>query len=306
MDLTINEIYDKYLSYVTLKCKPQSIRSIKSRFKNYILPHIGDIKLKDLTALKYLEWQTTIENMGFSFKYKKALHYTMVSLFNFCITFLDVQINVPSKVGNFKNKEETKKVSYWNYEEFSKFIKQVNEPIYKTLYTFLYFTGCRLGECLALTFDDIENNIIKINKTISKEYINGNRAITSPKTKKSIRNIHIDNYLLNEINNLKQNYSTNSEIINNYFVFGGKKPLSPTTIERKKNKYCDLAEVKRIRLHDFRHSHATLLINHNVPINEISARLGHSNINTTIETYIHASLNNEKRALDILNSLRLN
>lgn len=305
MNLTLKEAYNKYIDYVVLKCKPQSIRSIKSRFNSYILPYLGDKKIKDIDALCYLEWQIEIDKKGFSYKYNKALHYSMVSLFNFCITFLDVQKNIPSCVGNFKKKYETSnEIVCWNINEYYKFISVADNQVYKTLFNFLYFTGCRIGEALALTFNDISDNVVSINKTISKEYINGARMITSPKTKKSIRKIHIDNALLREINLLKNYYSTKNNNINNLYVFGGLKPLAPTTVTRYKNLYCELAGVRQIRLHDFRHSHATLLITNNVPINDISERLGHSNINTTLETYIHSNTDNEKRVLETLESLR--
>lgn len=303
MNLTIKEAYIKYLQYVNLKCKPQSLRSIKSRFANYIIPYFGDITFNDLNALKYLEWQTKMEKKKFSYKYLKTLHYSMVSLFNFAITYLEVQKNVPSQVGSFKNKYENKKIECWNVDEFKKFINVVDEMQYKILFEFLYFTGVRIGEALALSWKDLNNNLININKTISKENIGGKRIITLPKTKKSIRTIHIDEKLRIELNQLQQYYN---RIYNNYnikFIFGGIKPLSQSTIERKKNKYCKLAKVKQIRIHDFRHSHATLLIENHVPLNDISSRLGHSNVNFTLETYVHSFSDNEKRVLTTLNSI---
>lgn len=172
---------------------------------------------------------------------------------------------------------------------------------------YFFYTGVRIGEALALTFADIDNGVVSINKTISKEYYNGKRAITTPKTKKSIRKIHIDSILKNEIELLRKHYSTiYSDFNNSYFVFGGTIPLSNSTVERKKNKWCDQANVKRIRIHDFRHSHATLLITNSIPITAISHRLGHSNVSLTLDTYAHLLDEDEKRVSDTLNSLRLN
>ena len=302
-EMTIEEVYLKYLEYVCLKCKPQSLRSIKSRFENYILPYFKSIKINQITALKYLEWQMEMQDKNFSYKYLKSLHYSMVSLFNFGITFLSVKKNIPSQVGNFKNSYETKTIECWNIEEFNRFVDVIDNFQYKVLFEFLYFTGARLGEALALNWNDLNGNLVFINKTISKENINGKRLITLPKTKKSIRTIHIDNKLMTELYKLHEYYNRLYGKCNLNFIFGGIKPLAPTTIERKKNNYCKLAGVKQIRIHDFRHSHATLLVENQIPINDISARLGHSNINFTLETYVHSFTNNEKRVLATLNSI---
>lgn len=290
------EIYDKYLSYMEIKAKPQSLRSIKSKFNLYILPYFKDKNINDITTFEYLEWQKTIEGKGFSYKYNKSLHYSCVALFNFSISFLDLEIkNIPSKVGCFKNKYDIiKNVDFWTPNEYFNFIKNVDNYIDKVTFEFLYFTGCRIGELEALTFNDLIDNIININKTISKEFYNGKRVITTPKTKTSIRKILIDDYLLKEINKLKEYYKNKyNNFNNNFYIFGGNKPLSNTTIERKKNKYCDKANVKRIRIHDFRHSHVYLLMNNNIPITAISKRLGHANTSITLDVYSHFSNEDE-------------
>lgn len=306
--MKFEKIVNDYLSFIKLKGKPQSIRTVNSRIKCYILPYFKNYNIEDITKEKYLYWQIEIEKKDFSYSYKKSLHFTMVSIFNYANKFYDYDYNIPSKVGNFTNNYELdKNINVWSYSEYKKFINSVKESIYKELFDFMYFTGCRLGECLALTFNDINTNKIFINKTISKEYINGKRQITRPKTKKSIRTIHIDNFLKNEINELQKYYNKiYGSFQENYYIFGGINPLSPTTIERKKNYYCKIAKVKQIRLHDFRHSHASLLIENNIPISEISNRLGHSNINTTLSVYIHLIDNKEKRVLNAINTLRAN
>ena len=91
-----------------------------------------------------------------------------------------------------------------------------------------------------------------------------------------------------------------------FFIFGGVKPLAPTTINRIKKAAAEKAKVKCIRIHDFRHSHATLLDSKNIKVKVISKRLGHSNVNTTLNTYIHDNSRQEKRVLHTLNRIHLN
>lgn len=306
--MRFSKIANDYIKFAETKGKPQSIRSIKSRINNYILPYFEKFMIEDITPFIYLDWQNEINRKGFSYKYKKSLHYTMISIYNFANKFYFYENNIASKVGNFSNSYDIpKEIDIWTNEEFNHFISYINEPIYKALFTFMFYTGCRLGECLALTFNDLKDNVININKTISKEFINGKRQITTPKTKKSIRKIHIDNLLKNELNNLHDYYIINIGYFkNDFYIFGAIKPLAPTTIERKKNNYCKIANIKQIRLHDFRHSHASLLLSNKIPITAISNRLGHSDINTTLTTYIHLIPDDEKRVINTLNSLRLN
>jgi len=305
--MKIKDMYHNYLKYCELKMKPQSLRSIKSRFNTYILPYIGKYDIDDFKPIDYLEWQHKMQNKGFKYSYLKALHYSNVSLFNFGINFYDIKKNIPSIVGNFKNTDEYKEIKFWDYEEFNKFISHIDDSLYRVLFNFLYWTGCRLGEALALTWNDFNHDIITINKTISKESINGSRIITAPKTKKSIRKIRIDSKLSSELIELHTNYNkVFDNFNNNFYIFGGNVPLAPSTIERRKNNYCKLANVKQIRLHDFRHCHASLLMSNNIPITAIANRLGHSDINTTLNTYSHMLPEDEKRVINTLNSLKLN
>lgn len=297
----------KYMQYVSMKLKPQSSRSIISRFKSYILPYFKDKNIDEITTLDYLNWQNNINKKQFLYGYKKALHYTMVSFYSYLDTFYEYKNNIPKKVGNFNNLDIPKEMNFWTYEEYSKFEKSFldKDLIYKTFFIVLFHTGIREGEALALKFSDFNNESIHVCKTISKENFNGSKIETIPKTKDSIRYIKLDNYTINAINNLKDYYKKQyNEFNDNYYIFGGKKTISVTTLERKKRKYIKVAGVKNIRIHDFRHSHATFLIKNNVPIIEVSRRLGHSDINTTIKTYSHLSNDYEKRAIDALNSLK--
>lgn len=162
----------------------------------------------------------------------------------------------------------------------------------------MFFCGTRPGEAMALQFKDLQGDYITINKTITSH--NG-REFDYPKTISSIRKIKIDKVLKKDLLALKNIYANcNSD----YFIFGGLKPLSPTTINRYKKRACNNANIRPITLHQFRHSHATLLVNKGILINEVSRRLGHSNVSTTLNVYVHSNLLQEKRVQNTLNRLR--
>lgn len=91
-----------------------------------------------------------------------------------------------------------------------------------------------------------------------------------------------------------------------YYIFGGIKPLAPTSVDRHKKRACEKAHIRSITSHQFRHSHATFLLSKGIMINEVSRRLGHSKVSTTLDIYTHTNLDQEKRVLATLNSTHYN
>lgn len=296
---------EDYLYHSRLRLKPNSYRSLENRITNHILPYFEKKSVNKITKIDYVNWQTKINETTFSTTYKKSLHICFLTFLNHCIKYYDLENNVAKQVGNFKCNEYEKKGNIWTIDEFNQFIDTVDNDIYKGLFNLLFFTGLRIGEALALTFNDIDENCdtITVNKNMTR-FIdkNGNHVIVNPKSKTSVRTISIDSVLKNELLNLRNNYH---DVDNDSLIFGNKKPLSTTTIERKKNQYCCQAHVKQIKIHEFRHSHACLLFMNNVPIDEISYRLGHSTLSMTMDIYLKYLPKKEKRVIETLNSLRL-
>lgn len=310
MYLKFSEAYESYEKLIDLRQKPQSKRALKNRFKVQILPYWKDYDIYSAKEIDYLNWQLQLETKGYSYKYKQNLHIAMVTFFNFCKKYYDLEKNIASNVGSFKRKNEDIKIqNHWDYQTFKKFIQHVDNPIYKRYFECLFFTGLRPGEGMALKFSKLNDNILTINETIDSRNDADTKTRTTGTVKSfsSNRKIEIDEQLNNDLLELKKLYEKEYNIDNyDYYIFGGIKPLAPTTINRYKNKACEKANIKPIRLHDFRHSHATLLVDNNMNIKEISRRLGHSNIQTTLNIYVHADKSQEKRVINTLNSLRLN
>ncbi len=304
--ITFYNLWLEYNNYISLKLKAQSYRKINSNFKNHILPFFGEYNLKNINHKIYIKWMQEIEKKGFKNSYNKHLHGTMVTIFNYAIKFGYIEKNIPKMVGGFiKKRNERKNVDFWSLEEYNQFISVVDNKMYNLLFNTLYFTGMRLGECLALTWNDLKYNYIDINKTISKEKDkNGNYIINSPKTFSSNRKIKIDNELIDLFEKLYKQQSLHENFDNSWFIFGDLKPLTQTTVTRRKDIYCAKAKVKKIRIHDFRHSHATLLLSRGVPITVISQRLGHSDTNITLNTYSHLVIQDIDKAVDLINNIK--
>lgn len=292
-------------TYIQLKLKKNSYRAVKSRIDCHILPYFKKYDdLNDITPQDYMDWQLSILKKDFKYKYNTSLHTAVVTMLNFAKIMYKIDNNVASQVDGFKNNTIADlNVDYWTYEEFETFINVVDNDLYKLLFETLYYTGMRLGECLALNWKDIDKHYIKINKTITKELINGSRLITTPKTRTSIRKVKMNEYLEERLLFYKEYSKKIIGFEENTFIFGCHKPLSPTTVDRYMRKYCDKSGVKKIRIHYLRHSHASLLLSNGVPITVIQTRLGHSDPSITLKYYAHLMPNDEDKAINIIDNL---
>lgn len=297
------DVYDDYLQYAEKKQKNQSLLSVKYKFDKHILPFFESMYLEDITSKTILEWEDYILSCNFSNNHNKNLYYILSGFFEYCRIFYDFDKSIVSSIGCFKKKYEEDKHDFYTIDEFNKFIKCVDDEVYKQFFNLLFFTGMRPGEAMALKFKDLSNGYINISKTINSH---GKREISTPKTLSSNRKVKVDKTLKRDLLNLRDFYSTECSVKDDLFIFGGSKPFSPTTINRRKQKACEKANIRPITLHQFRHSHATLLLQKGMMINEVSRRLGHSKVSTTLDIYSHTDLTQEKRVIDTLNSLRFN
>lgn len=297
------EVYDTYWLYAKQSLKKQSYESQKYKSDKHIKPYFKDYYLDNITSEDILKWKEYVLSFGFKNNQNKSLYYTLSAIFEFCSKHYNFNKKIISNVGCFKTKYEENNSDFYNLNEFKKFIKYVENNIYKQFFNLMFYTGTRPGEAMALKFSDLKNGYIHITKTISSH---NNREIGTPKNKSSIRKIKIDKILERDLLELKKQYIREYKEDKDYYIFGGIKPISPTTINRYKIKACEKANLRKITLHQFRHSHATLLLNNGMIINEISRRLGHSKVSTTLDIYAHTDLTQEKRVENTLNYLRSN
>lgn len=305
--MKVNEIYQDYLDYLKLKNKVTTINHTQLKIKNYVLPYFGEMDIYSITEKDYIDFQLKIKELNYSESFNEQIHTITKKFFDYISLIYKID-NVAERVGKIINtKKNQSKIIHnvWTKKEFKRFINKVDDPIYHAMFNFLFYTGARKSEAMALKISDLQNDSIVISKSITKDWYEGKRLIISTKSGKS-RRIKIDRLLKRELNQLIKYYIKKYDNYNSdFFLFGGNKPISPTSLERKKNHYCDLAKVKRIRIHDFRHSHATMLYNKNVKIKIIQERLGHADISTTMDTYVHLDENEQKRLIHKINLIRL-
>ena len=151
-------------------------------------------------------------------------------------------------------------------------------------------------------YPTLKNGEINITKTFNPRLKSKNK-ITPPKNKSSIRTIQIPTPLKVILDEHYCRCRTMPNFNEKYYVCGGISALRDTTIATANEKYAQLAGIKKIRIHDFRHSHASYLANNGINIQEIARRLGHADISITLKTYSHLYPKESERALTLLNQI---
>lgn len=280
-DITFKGLYDYYISDCEARMKPATLLGKKKTFKAHLLPYFGKFKLTAITPVTVRTWQNELINSGkYADTYLRRLHVELTAIFNFACKLFGLKVNPCRGAGNMgKSKSGIK--NFWKPEEFNKFITAFEDkPMSKTGFTILFYSGIRIGELLALTAEDFNfsDNTMRINKNYVR--IAKVDYIQTPKTEKSNRVITMPPAVMNMV----------KEYMFSLYDYKKTDRLFPVTefyFLHDMNKGSAKAGVKKIRLHDIRHSHASMLMDMDVPIKQISERLGHENIETTLSIYAH-------------------
>ncbi len=287
--MTFNNIYHEFILKKEDEVRPTTLIKIKNYYK-YIENKIGDIQISNLTIEQIKKWKNYMNSTKLSCQYKNKIFKLLCSLNNYSQKYYNISTKVLDIEGKFNEKDIKKKeMLFFTIEEFNTFIAIIDSQMWKTLFEILFYCGLRQGELQALMWKDInfEQNTININKTLTTKLKGVKYSIFPPKTKSSYRIIPFTNTIKDDLMILYNIYSKLDGFSNNWFVFGGIRPTPETTIQIHKNKYCELANVKKIRIHDFRHSCASLLISKNADPVLVAKYLGHTDVSMTLNRYSH-------------------
>jgi integrase len=249
--------------------------------------------MSEITAGQIIQWQNEMQTKGFSEAYLRMIQNQLTSLFTHASRIYDLHTNPCKKVKRMGS-SDNRSLDFWTVDEYQKFI-QTMEPgsRYYLIFEILFWTGCRIGELLALTPKDIdfERNQISITKTYCRT--ERQDVITEPKTKQSVRLIEIPEFLKQEIKDFIDGHYGMPE---NERLF----PIVQEAVQHKMKHQMEKAGVKKIRVHDLRHSHVAYLINKGIEPILIKERVGHKDIRITLNTYGHLYPNQQRKVADML------
>lgn len=245
---------------------------------HHVLPFFRTRIVSDITAADIAAWQTDILSKNLSSSYVHSANTYLKAIFTYAVDYLGLSKNPCTKpIGSTKSR----KLNFWTPEEYAQFSDAVSDnPEYFIIFEILYYTGMRVGELLALTLNDIDfkHNLIHINKTFYR--LTGQDLINPPKTSDSERTIDIPVFLTEEIRAYtKMLYKPDPEAR----LFNKQVQYIRSVLKDRIAK----ANVKEIRVHDLRHSHASMLINLGANPVLVAERLGHESPSITMNTYAH-------------------
>lgn len=283
--ILFKDVYDDFLIHTSKRRKKQGFQTLERNFKNHILPYFNDKDITSITRKEIIDWQNIILDKNYSNGFNSLLYWSLSSFFEFCKDNLYIEENPIRKVKKFNKKVEFKEYDYYTLKEFKIFRKHMKNLVIKEFFNFIFFNGTRPGETMALRFKDLNGSYIHVCHNLQRK---GKRELDTPKNSSSIRYLKLSLPIRIRIFILKCFYIKKyGQCLDDYYIFGGPKPLSPTTIDRHKKETCLKANIREITQHQFRHSYTTNAIHNNVSIDEVSKNLGHSKVSMTVDVYLH-------------------
>lgn len=294
-DMKFEDFWKIYCADMETRLREHTMRTKKYIVELKILPYFGNKRVNNITAADIRQWQNELIKMGYSPTYLKTINNQLSAIFNYAVRYYDLKSNPCAKAGSM-GKSKAEEMDFWTGEEFRKFIDSVmNKRLSYMAFMILYWTGMRLGELLALNPKDVDLEKRTISITKSYQRLGKKDVITPPKTSKSKRVITIPEFLAADIKDYMDNLYDLQEDDRLF-------PITKYYLEHEMQRGIKESGVKRIRVHDLRHSHASMLIELGFSPLEIANRLGHEKVETTLNTYAHLYPNKQTKLAERLDS----
>lgn len=305
--MKVKDFIPAYKEFKLKTCKISSVSTYMQTIKNIILPILGEYELEAVSSKEAELLKLDCENKGLS---KKSIQDVIICLKNILkvANYLEVaETKTISVLWGTDNSGVKKQIEAYNKDQIKNLVASLEEtPSFKNLGLLLtIYSGMRIGEVCALQWKDIDldEKVIRVNKTIQRIYIEEETTgkmktelqISTPKTKSSQREIPI----VPKLFKMMKDYAKICRP--DYFVCSGTTtPLEPRTYRNYYKKKIEEFGLPHLKFHGLRHTFATLLIASKADIKTVSAILGHSDITTTLNTYVHPSRDDKRNAVSKL------
>lgn len=267
-DMTFQALYDLYMEDIGHRLKASTIRTKKYTCDRYIVPHFKDKPINQITPADIRKWQNGILEAVAKETYQRQINNQLNAILNFAFKYYGLLRN-PCKTAGPMGRIKADRMDFWTNEEFAAFIDHIQDATLHAAFVTLYYTGLRCGELLALNLEDVdlEKGVISVTKTYHR--VKAQDVITTPKTAGSVRIVTIPPFLVDTLRDYTRR------------LYGAGPKDRLFLITRSKlvtamNNTCKASGVKRIRTHDIRHSHVSLLIELGFSPLLIAERIGDS------------------------------
>lgn len=295
-DMTIETLYKLYKEDFAHRLKVTTCATKEYVLENFVVKYIGLARVDEITPAAIRSWQGKIMEEGLSPGYLRMISNQASALFNYGVKYYGMKEN-PCRIAGPMGKKASAPMNFWTVDDLCKFVAVIPDKMGRTIFELLFWTGMRIGELIALTYNDFdfEAKTVSISKTFHR--IKGEDLITTPKTEKSKRVIYLPQFIVDMVKDYALTiYGMNPSAR----LF----PVQHTAVQDRMERYCKKSGVRKIRVHDLRHSHASFLIEQGVSPLLIAERLGHDNIETTLGTYSHLYPNKQSQLVDKIEAVQ--
>lgn len=300
-DILFSNLVENYMEDMKHRLKPTTIANKEHLISTKLLPYFANLKICDIDTIKVRKWQNELlgyrdeKGVPYAQTYLKSVNNQLSAILNYAVSHYGLWANPCHAAGSI-GKSRASEMRFWTTEQFEAFSKTIKKSALRLGFDILFFAGIREGELLALTPADIlPNKKLDINKTYVK--LKGEELFLIPKTEKSNRKVSIPDFLYDDIQEyMSRLYGIDKKERIFYFT--------KSALDKEIKRGADQAGLEPIRVHDLRHSHASMLINMGIDIKEISERLGHESVKTTWDTYAHLYPDKDTELAKRLNELR--
>ena len=285
LDMNFKSFVELYTADMKTRLKENTWATKEHIIRTKLLPYFGKLKMCNITAQQIITWQNEMLNYrdkngkAYSPTYLKTLHGQLSAILNHAVRFYGLKSNAAATAGCMGS-EKHKEMLFWTKEDYLKFAEaMMDKPQSYYAFEVLYWCGIREGELLALTPADFDLDKGLLSITKSYQRLKGRDVITDPKTPKSVRVIQMPQFLTDEIRDyLKCLYKVQPD----QRIF----EVTKSYLHHEMDRGAKEAGVKRIRIHDLRHSHVSLLIEMGFSALAIADRVGHESVDITYK-YAH-------------------
>lgn len=292
-DVTIKEFVEFFLSQAELKLKHSTYTNYTYAVNNRIIPRLGNVKLQEFTKYHGQDFVNELAKEDLSSLYIRFVISLLKNMFQVAVTDDRIVKNPMESV--IMPRSSKRSYSVWSAEELQRFLSvaQFDDSMYYITFLIAAHTGMRRGEILGLRWKDVDLDGKRISVNQSLTYVKGRFQFSDLKNSYSFRMIAIDDFLVKQLkkHKTKQNEKRLSQPAQYDFDLvcsrANGRPLLLSTLRAHFKKHIDAAHVPKIRFHDLRHTHATILLKMRENPKIVSERLGHSTIVRTLDTYSH-------------------
>jgi integrase len=315
---TIDQLFTEYIATKQHDVRKTTALRYEQVYELYIKANLADKKVCKVSIPMLQKWKNYVEGLEIGLVTRNHAYAVLRIILNYAVRMEYIPKNPLLALGCFKDAEYNKtEINYYTASEFLEYIEAIkqyalkretecrnlSEWDYYVFFNIAFYTGMRKGEILALKWSDLENEHIMVRRSIQQKVKGEVDQETPPKSKSSIRTLQVPKPLMQVLDEHRERQKHIGQFSEDNRICGGQQCIKGGSLGDKNGFYANLSGKKRIRIHDFRHSHVSVLANEGINIQEIARRLGHAKVEITWNTYSHLYPREQEKAVDVLNKI---